>query len=206
MFKPIKADNARHRVITPVCRLSFPALFTPRAFSEEQAAQFSCDLIFEERDELKEPYKGSKIETVSLMRAVKNVKIDQWGKDESKWPKFKHPVFKDGDDRKNQTSGEVYEGYAGRWFVTAKSSEKYPPLVVGPDGKPADETMIYGGCWVRARLIARPYNFAGNMGVRLLLSQVMKVKDGERFGGFDNTVSEFDVSENSDALENDDDL
>lgn len=191
----VKMNMERHMVITPVCRLSFPQLFTPRAFQdlEGQPKSFQCELIFDDSDAFKEAYKGKKTQTPSMARVVTNAKIDQWGKDKDDWPKMPNRVFKIGNDRKSKDTGEVYQGYEDKVFVTVKSGEKFPPRIVGKDGKPIGENEMYGGCYVRAQLVARPYIFGKNHGVRFLLFSVMKEDDGERFGGVPNDV--FDVSE-----------
>lgn len=191
--KIVKMNESRHMVITPVARLSFPQLFKARSFqdNEGQAKSFQCDLIFDEA-QFKEEYKGKKKQTPSMKKAVLNAKIDQWGSDKAKWPKMPYPIFKNGDERVNK-DGEPYAGYAGKFFVTAKCGEKYPPRIVDKFGKPIEEKEMYGGCYVRAQIVARPYAFGKNHGVRFLLLQVMKVDEGERFGGISDDV--FDVSE-----------
>jgi hypothetical protein len=199
--KVVKMNEARHMVITPIARVSFPSVFKARSFQDVEGAtkSFQVDLIFDEA-QLSEEYKGKKRQTVSLKKAVFNAKVDQWGANKDKWPDFAHPVFKKGDKRKNK-DGEVYQGYEGKIFITAKCGEKYPPKVILADGSPADEKSFYGGCYARAQLIARPYDFGGNRGVRFLLLQLMKVEDGERFGGIADDV--FDVEEMGDAIESD---
>lgn len=192
--KLAKIDNKRHRVITPVARLSFPKLFKPELNELSGRHEFSCDLIFDSQDSFKEEYKGKKSQSVSMVRAINNAKIDQFGPKE-KWPKFKHKVFKEGNERVSKGTGEVYAGYKDNVFVTAKSGEKFPPKIMGKDGKPLQEKDLYGGCLVRAELIARPYDMGGNQGVRFILSQIMKVDDGERFGGGGGHSDVFDVEE-----------
>lgn len=198
----IRVNAARHMIVTPKFRVSFPNVFTPRAFqdAEGQTKHFRLDMIFESRDDFKLPYKGKKVQTPSMASAVANAKADQWGTDKAKWPTFANPVFKDGNTRVRQ-DGDVMDGYAGKWFVTAKSSEKFPPKVVDLAGNPIGEDQFYGGCYAIAQLIARPYAFGKNFGVRFLLNQIQKVADGERFGGFERDV--FDVKEAGEEIEGD---
>lgn len=192
--KLIKVNESRHLVITPKARLSFPQLFVARSFKDQpdQKKEFRCDLIFDSQDAFKVKGKTKRGETPSMLGAVTNVKVDQWGPDKNKWPKMQFPVFKKGDERVN-ADGEAYEGYAGNWFVTAKSGEKFPPRILLPNGQPATEADVYGGCYVRAALLARPYIFGRNFGVSFRLLQVMKVADGERFGGVSEDL--FEVEE-----------
>jgi hypothetical protein len=201
--KMVKMNEARHMVITPKFRVSFPNVFTARSFQDDpdQKKCFQLDMIFDSTEDFKKAYKGKKKQTVSMLQAINNAKADQWGSDPKKWPKFPHKVFKDGNERTNK-DGEIYAGYEGKHFVTAKSSEKFPPKVVGMDGKPLDESEFYGGCYAIAQLMARPYDFGGNKGVRYLLLSIQKVEDGEKFGGVSEAEDVFDVSEvNEDNFE-----
>jgi hypothetical protein len=198
----VKINMARHMVITPVFRVSFPQVFTARAYEDAEDAKkvFQLDMIFDDKEDFKEQYRGKKIQTPSMMKVVSNAKFDQWGKDKAKWPKFNFPVFKDGSERVN-SDGEVYAGYEGKWFVTAKSGEKFIPKVIGKSGQPLSEEEFYGGCFARAQLLARPYAFGKNFGVRFILLQVMKEKDGERFGGVGADV--FDTVQEDDNWDSD---
>lgn len=193
--KICKVNESRHLVITPKFRVSFPQLFQARSFQDQegQKKEFRVDMIFDSENDFKTPGKGKGGKpTPSMLQAFNNARIDQWGPDKAKWPKMPFPVFKKGDERTNK-DGEVYDGYEGKMFVTAKSGEKFPPKVVRVDGKPADERDIYGGCFAQAALLARPYAFGKNFGVRFILLQVRKMSDGERFGGVSEDL--FDVTE-----------
>lgn len=196
--KIIKVNEARHMVITVIARASFPQLFTARSFQDQadQQKEFKIDLLFDKAD-IKKPGKGIKGPTPSMYDAYFNALKDQWGPNKDKWPKMRYgfsDVFKDGNEVKN-AEGEVYDGYADKIKVTAKSKEKYPPKVFDRYGKPLTEADMYGGCYVQAKLIARPYDFAGNRGVSFKLYQVIKIKEGERFGGGGNHELAFAVEE-----------
>lgn len=198
--KIVKVNEARHMVITTIARASFPNLFTARSFKDQpdQPKEFKIDLLFDPAD-IKKPGKGKKGATPSLYEAYYNALKDQWGPNKDKWPKMRYgfkDVFKDGNEIKN-AEGEVYDGYAGKIIVTAKSKEKFAPKVFDRYGEPLDEQDMYGGCFVQAKLIARPYDFAGNRGVSFKLYQVIKVKDGERFGGGGNHEMAFAVEEDA---------
>jgi hypothetical protein len=198
----IRINSERHRVITPIARVSFPQVFTPRAYEDaaDQPKSFRVDLIFDSKEVLKEPYKGKKTQTVSIMQALINAKKDQWGEDKTNWPTMQYPVIKDGNERVTD-DGEPYDGYADKFFITAKCGEKYPPKIVGIDGRPLTEQEFYGGCYARAVLVARPYYFGKNAGLKMVLMQLMKTSDGEKFGMSGDV---FDYSE-ANALEDDED-
>lgn len=194
----IKTNKQRHMIVTPVARISFPNVFTARSYqdSPDQKKSFQVDLLFDSKDVLKEPYKGKKLQTVSVIKAIANAKRDQWGSDKNSWPKFEHPTIKKGDERTN-SEGEVYDGYKGKLVISARCGEKFPPKIIGLDGSPLSEQDFYGGCFARAQLVARPYIFGKNNGVRMVLYQLQKTDDGEKFGSSEDC---FDLSE----TENDD--
>lgn len=204
--KPIvRVNKARHMIITPVCRLSFPNLVTPRAFNDDkdEKKSFSCDLIVDSEDVWKEEYKGKKIQTLSLRKAIFLAKTDQFGP-KSDWPEFEFPEILDGDDRTIGDTDEVLEGYAGKSYIRPRTGEKYPPKLLLANGDPASEDDLYGGCFVRAQILCRPYDTGKNVGVSLRLVSVMKVKDGDKFGiGGDDF--DYDDSEENDESENWDD-
>lgn len=196
----IKMNAERHLVITPKARVSFPQLFVPRSFQDatDQKKQYSVDLIFDSKEDLKTPFVGKTTKTVSLMQASLNAKKDQWGPDKEKWPKMPYSPFKDGNERKSR-DGEIFDGYADKWFITARSGEKFAPKVLSKSGKPLTEADVYGGCYAIAQLMARPYAFGKNFGIRFILLALQKVEDGERFGGGGNNPL-FDVSEDDEDL------
>lgn len=200
--KLVKVNEARHLIVTPKARLSFPQLFVARSFQDQegQKKEFRADLIFDSQEDFKTKGKTKRGETPSMIGAINNAKVDQWGPNKEKWPKMPFPVFKKGSERVNK-DGEPYEGYEGKWFVTAKSGEKFAPKILLSNGQPATEKDIYGGCYVKAALLARPYAFGKNFGVRFILLQLIKVSDGERFGGVSEDL--FDVEEVSEEATED---
>ena len=202
----VRVDNARHMVVTQVARLSFPNLFTPKGFQDKpnEAKSFSAHLIFDSLEDLKKPYNGKKTQTPSLLKAIANAKTDQWG-DKERWPRFAYPNVLKGDDERNK-DGEIRNGYEGKVYVKVKSGEKFPPRIVLANGSPAAEADVYGGCYVQAQILVRPY-VTPNAGVSLRLLGIMKVKDGEKFGAGADLFEyeEIDESESDDWNEDDSD-
>ena len=178
----IRVNNARHMVVTQVCRLSFPALFTPTGMQDKpnEAKTYKADLIFDSMEDLKKPWEGKKIQTPSLLKAIRYAKEDQWGTDKDRWPRFPYANILKGDEQRD-SNGEIRPGYAGKVYVKAKSGEKFPPKIVLANGSPATEKDVYAGCYVQAQILVRPY-LTPNMGISLRLLQIKKVKDGEKFG------------------------
>lgn len=185
------------KVKTPEFRLSFPALFKPKAF-EQQEPKFSIVMLFDKK----------KADLSGLKKAVAAAAQEKWGPKE-KWPKNLRLPFRDGDEK------EDMEGYKGHTFVSASSKQK-PGLVDYPDRNPIDETdnKCYAGCYARATLIAFAYDKAGNKGVSFSLQNVQVLRDGKPFSGRKNAEDEFNddlVVENFDAenpenYESDDEL
>lgn len=200
----VKVNNARHMVVTQVGRLSFPNLFTPKAFQDKpnEAKTFSCHLIFDSMDELKEPWNGKKTKTPSLTKAIFHAKTDQWGPKES-WPKFPYPVIFDGNEERNK-DGEIRNGYEGKTYIRLKSGEKFPPKVVLANGSPATDQDVYGGCYVQAQILVRPY-LLPKPGVSLRLLGIRKVKDGEKFGAGADLFEYEEIDESGDDWSDDSD-
>lgn len=197
----VKVNRERHMVITPIVRLSFPQLFIPKSFQDDpnKPKTFRCDLLANSKEVWKEEYKGKKTQTISLTRAIQNCKIDQWGKDESNWPNFQYASIKNGDERTTQ-EGKIYDGYEGTFFVSPSTGENYPPKIVLANGKDANEKDLYGGCFVRAQILCRPYQTPLLAGVSLRLLSVIKVKEGPKFG-LDVDLFDTDESDDSDDWE-----
>ncbi len=196
-MKRFRTDSSRHMVITPVVRLSFPRLFTPRAYQndEKTAKYYSCDLIFD-KAQLDEKYEGKKTQTVSVREAINNAIVDYWGTDKKKYPATLVRPIKKGDESINKQTEEPNAGYAGKFYISCKTGEKMPPKVVDLTGRALEEKDVYGGCFVRACLVANAYG-VGTKGVTFYLNQIMKVKDGEPFGGSPRDV--FDFGDDSDV-------
>lgn len=86
-------------------------------------------------------------------------------------------------DTKKDKNGDVLDGFAGMYFITARSETK--PLVVDRDPKVAlteEDGKPYSGCIVNMNL--RLYGWAnkGKSGISAELRSVQFVKDGPRFG------------------------
>lgn len=183
--KPIvRVNRERHMIITPVCRLSFPNLFVATAHKDEENGKktFYCDLIVDNEDIWKQPYKGKNGKTTpSLKKAIRNAMEDQFG-DKEDWPHVEHECIRDGDEKTIGDTEEVLEGYGGKSFIKPRTGEKYPPQLLKKNGKPASEEDLYGGCYVRAQILVRPYDTGTNAGVSLRLIAIMFEEKGEKFG------------------------
>jgi hypothetical protein len=167
--------------ISPPGILSFPHLFTPRAVEENQEPSFSCDILFADPEDFKKPHVGKKASMPSILQCIQNVKIDQWGKDKTKWPKFAKPNIKKGNE-KQYDDGTVLQGYEDVLYMTLRTGQKYPPRLFNINGSPARPEDLYGGAICRVQVLCRPYSTPLGKGVSLRLVAVMKVAKGEPFG------------------------
>lgn len=183
------------RVITPTFRVSFPAIFKPKAF-EGQEPKYSIVMLFSKKDDISK-----------LKDAARAAIVEKWGADKSKHPKNLRLPFRDGDDKQD------LQGYAGCIYVSASSKtqaglvdQRKQPILV--------ESDFYAGCYARAEIIAFAYDKAGNKGVSFALQNVQKIKDGDAFSGRKKAEDVFDSVEDgsddesnySDGSDSDDDL
>ena len=178
------------KVKTPEFRLSFPALWKPKAF-EEQEPKYSLVMLFDKK----------KADLSGMKKAVVAAAQEKWGAKE-KWPKNLRLPFRDGDEK------EDMDGYKGHTYVSA-SSKQAPQIVdfKGPGIRPEPLTeadqKCYAGCYARATLIAFAYDKAGNKGVSFSLQNVQVLRDGKPFSGRKNADDEFSddfqVEENAEA-------
>lgn len=109
--------------------------------------------------------------------------------------------IRDGDLHVNK-AGDVYEGYAGNWYVTAKSPTR--PLLVDQNRVAVTEEdgTIYSGCYVNAIVELYANTQPTKKGVFAGLKGVQFVKDGDAFGGSaPAAANEFDVVEGADAAD-----
>lgn len=95
--------------------------------------------------------------------------------------------FGKGEEKVNQTTFKMYDGYEGNVWISTKSKDM--PQMIRADGKPAANTMeaqelarkMYGGCYVNA--VVRPWARTNqNKGLSCDLVAIQFAADGEPFG------------------------
>lgn len=162
-------------VVTPVARVSFPNLFTPRAQKNQPDGKkkYSVALLFKKDEDL-----------TILKKAAAAVLADKFGADREKWPKkLKLPFLDQGE--------QEYEGYEkGCQFIRCNSDQK-PGVVNGRNEPISDESTVYPGCYGRATVRAFYYDNSGNKGVSFGLQNFQKTGDGEPLGGRMKAEDEF---------------
>lgn len=170
MPEPKKLDSKK--CTSPEFRLSFPAVWKPKAF-EQQEPKYSVVMLFDKKTDLKD-----------LKRVVMLAATEKFGAKES-WPKGLRLPFKNGDEKTD------LQGYAGTIVVNASSKQR--PGVVDRQKQPILlEEDFYAGCYARATLIAFAYDKAGNRGVSFSLQNLQKLRDGEPFSGRKKAEDDFD--------------
>ena len=184
-------------------RVSFAnGLYKASAMEAGQQEKFGADFILQpDSVVLRVNADGTKTKT-TLKDAELAVATEAWKANAAKvlaTLEASKKSIRDGDLRVNK-SGDVYEGYAGNTYVTAKSATR--PLLVDANRQPVTEEdgVIYSGCYVNAIVELYANTQPTKKGVFAGLKGVQFVKDGDAFGGgAPAAATEFDVVEGADA-------
>lgn len=165
--------ETKGQMITPEFRVSFPAVFKPKAALDGGDPKYSVTMLFAPGTDLS-----------GLKALVKAAGVEKWGADLEKWPKLRLP-FRDGAEKD-------YEGY-GKGVVFCAASSKDRPGLVDQKVQPImEQSDFYGGCYARATVTAFAYDRAGNKGIALGLRNIQKTRDGEAFSGKNKPENDFD--------------
>jgi hypothetical protein len=149
-FKSEKSGN----IITPKCRLVWPALLTPTGMKgePEDKKKFSATLLIP---------KGA--DYTAMKEAAAAAAADKFG---AKATKLRSPFR----ETKEKDSLAAYaDDYP--FYVTARSKDR-PGVVLPSNVKTDDPEEIYGGRWVKASVQAFGYDTSGNKGVSFGLINV----------------------------------
>lgn len=171
------------QMITPEFRVSFPHLYKAQAPKPTDKPKYSVTMLFpKDKKIVGETVEGEK---VSLLQIIKNAKIKEFGAEEN-WPDdLESPVI-DGDQAKftDKKSKHYKEGYAGHWVIKATSNEESKPGLVDEEMIPiSNQADFYPGCYARAYVFARVWEYMGKQGVQFIVDHVQKLRDGKSFGG-----------------------
>ena len=95
-----------------------------------------------------------------------------------------HDPFKKQDTFIDSETGELYDGFvAGRYAISANSSQTQPPVVDQKLAPIIDKSKVYSGCWVLANLNPGWINRDDKKGPTFYLNTVMVVAEDENLGG-----------------------
>lgn len=162
-------------MITPVMRISYPALFEPKA-NPSGVMKYSCSLLISKDDKA-----GVQQLQDAIQKAIQKGKETLWS---GKVPNFRYQPLRDGDAE--LASGEKTGAeYKNSYFLNCSSNEA-PGVVqaTGSGPKPLlDTSAIFAGCYVRADINPFPYKNSGNSGIGWGLNNILLLKEGERLDG-----------------------
>jgi hypothetical protein len=169
----------RTKALTPIFRVSFPSVFTTAkpmknddgTYDANKKPKYEVTMIFDPASFSPEDKKRF----AAMAGLVNECAIEAFKKPLKDIPNARKP-FRDGAEK------DHLDGYgAGRIFAKASSFSK--PGVVASDGRTPleDVEAFYAGCYARATVTCYHYSVKGNKGVSFGLSNLMFVKDGDRF-------------------------
>lgn len=185
-------------------RVSFAnGLFEPASVEPGQKEKYGADFILQPDSKVFAIAADGKRVPTTLNDAQLKVADEAWkGKGAAMLAALEpsKKAIRNGDLRVNK-NGDVYDGYAGNTYITAKTSIR--PLVIDSDKSPLTQAdgRIYSGCYVNVRLDLYANTAPSKKGVFAGLKGVQFVRDGDAFGGGSPArVDEFDeVSEGAEA-------
>ena len=184
-------------------RVSFAnGLYKASAFEAGQEEKYGADFIITDTAQVYEVKPdGTKVKT-TLKAAELAVANDAWkGKGTTVLEDLEasKKAYRNGNKRKNK-NGEVYEGYEGNWYITAKNKTR--PTLLDAQRQPVTEEdgTIYSGCYVNVRLSLYANTKPATKGVFAGLKGVQFAGHGDAFGGGGAArADEFDVVEGATA-------
>lgn len=201
MAKKQRMKSEDVKITTPEFRVSYSAVFEPKAAKEGDKKKYSVNAIFQVAETAKSKAAGTKIVDIEALKTlVRNVAIEKFGADRTKWPKIgdKAGELKFPFRLGTEPSHKDKDGYGeGTMFVNLSNATTKPGIVesfAGPDRRPAPlaaQSDFYDGCYARAEVNAYYWEYMGKMGVSLSLQNLQKLRDGERFGGRGNAADSF---------------
>ena len=177
-----KKSTSRDARTSPAVRVSFPTVFTPKAFQAGQDPKYGIMLMLEKNNP----------EHIAFLKKIHQdageILVEAWP-DETKRPRtpligdIRSPI-KDGDktlDTQGRVLCEVNPEYAGHYLIRANALRK-PAVVDRRNEEIIDSNEIYGGCYCKVNFNVYSYHNV-SQGIACGLNGVQKINDGEAFGG-----------------------
>ena len=166
---------------TPEFRVSFPAVFEPKAFADEKPS-WSLVCLFDKDADLS-----------VFQQAVSNVIKEKLGG--ARPPGLKVPQTKDGDAVVT-TAGKPRPETAGKRMITLRNKHRAPRVVDASVRDIDDPTQIYGGCYGCAIVDAYLWSNSFGKGISFNLLGFQKTRDGDPFQGAARD-EDFEMHENT---------
>lgn len=191
----------RETFLTPAFRLSYPALFQPKATLNSKPGaedlKFGCTMLFPKKataEKLKAEKHAASVwiqpDGGALWTVIQKVARANFGPDVD-LASLKLTKFRDGDKPKD--NGKMEESAGGFWVVKTTSKDK-PDTMRGDKTRiiEKDQNELYAGCWVRAVLTVAPF-LKPQRGVTIYLAGIQKLADDVAFSGRPRCEDEFDA-------------
>lgn len=162
-------------------RLAFANIYTPTAFEGGAQKSFNMKLVIDPKDPI----------VAELDKAILAVAKDKWG---PKAQQILDNMTKTGkkpdvpfvkEPYKNR-DGDVYDGFEGKYYLTASAKETAPPLVVDRgkhEVKQGFPEAPYSGCYVNGSVELWAQDNSFGRAIRCQVKLVQFAGDGEAFGG-----------------------
>lgn len=159
------------KVIIQNCRLSYPALFKPKAGANGGAEKYGCTIIIPKTDST----------TLAAINSAIQAEYAEAAKPTGAWKGLTPPnptiTLYDGDT--TQPSGQPWGPECKGCMVLRTTSGSKPDVVDEYLNPAMDATKFYAGCYCHFSVNFGAYDQAGNKGIGAYLNCVMFVRDGE---------------------------
>lgn len=171
--KKKKANRELCTLLTPEFRVSYEHIWKAQSPKPTDAKKYSITMLFPKDTDL-----------TKVKEVIRQAKIAEFGPNKEDWPDDLQSPVSDGDKHKDKETGEIKPGYKGHWVIKATSNEDQKPTVFDENGEEMiDQKKFYSGCYARASVFARVWEYMGKQGVHFILDGAQKLRDGEPFGG-----------------------
>lgn len=178
-YAPRQADTR-----VQVCgRLSYAHLWEPRAIGDGAEKKYSVAVLIPKDD-------VQSVEAVktAIIAAKNKGLLEKWA---GKLPKNYRNPLRDGDQLTEEGERMHDDNYKNCYFFNCSS--KTPVQMLDKNKLViTDRSEVYSGCYAYVSVNFFPYTNSGSNGVTGGLNAVMKVADGESFGGQRDAASDFD--------------
>ena len=204
-----KNEDVSAEMMLQSVRLSFPDLWVPSTGPDPKNPSkptFGGHFIIEQPEQV-----------ASVKRVIGMLAKQAWGDNSEavlqQLAATNNKLALKNGNTKTDSAGNLLEGYAGHWFVSARNQKR--PTTVNRDRTPvsAEDGVIYSGCYVNAKVrfwVQKGGQYGKAINCQLL--GVQFVKDGEAFSGAGRVASPDDFESleefaaSADALIGSDDL
>lgn len=191
-----QAPKKKTVLLTPRFRVSFPEVFTKRAFSPDVPGRYSVVALFLGFQVVDGVTKaaapanwtqGDKDKWNAILAACNKVAMETFKKPMGKLDRgiYKLPYHR-GEEK-------TYSGYGPGVVYFTLASTKRRPQILDRDGNSitADNSdEFYAGCYARASV--NPYAFQNiGKGIAIGLGNLQKLDDGDRLDAFTNAEDDF---------------